>query len=602
MSTQPKPKALTLASFAQAKGFTAGTLTQFGVRTGRGGIYIPYYDAHGNEYVRSRVRDSADDGAGFRWTAGDAELIPYGLHRPVPYTKGFVWIVEGESDCWALWSHDIPALGIPGAASLKPLHAAHLEGVKTVAVVQEPGEAGERFPHRVAQKLYDDGFAGTVYAVVLPAKDPRALLLENPATFRDRLAEAFRDRREIPRPHPVTGPAVGTTSISMADLFDLPVEDTDWLVDGLLPSGGIGLLAAKAKVGKSVLARNLAIAVARGSRFLGRACKGGVVLWLALEERQDQVLASFKAMGASRHDPIRFHFGAAPADALAWLRAECEAHKVALVVIDTWHKLSLIEDINNYAAVNRANEPLMRLSREHGVAQIWIHHNNKGERANGDEVLGSSALFAAADLLISMRRADDGTRTIRSIQRIGDDMEDTVVEMDPDSFVIRSAGSKYVAMIERARPKVVQALQDASEPITLDDIAAAANARRQVVLAAVNEELRAGSIVKAMGSGKKGDPVKYALVEMSLGTECPDPEPHGRPRQNAVPEVPYWCREPREPGTESDIQFPSTGNRWEPQGTAGTAGTSGTAGTESAASAADDPDLLMAYAEERFGQ
>ena len=33
--------------------------------------------------------------------------------------SGYVAIVEGESDCHTLWSHGIPAVGVPGAAVVK---------------------------------------------------------------------------------------------------------------------------------------------------------------------------------------------------------------------------------------------------------------------------------------------------------------------------------------------------------------------------------------------------------------------------------------------------------------------------------------------------
>ena len=147
-------------------------------------------------------------------------------------------------------------------------------------------------------------------------------------------------------------------------------------------------------------------------------------------------------MGADRTDPIRFHFGSSPADAIAWLNAECEAHKVALVVLDVWHKFALIENINHYAEVNRANEPLMKLAREKAVAQLWIHHTNKTQQTDGNLVLGSQALFAACDTLFFLNRTGDDSRTLRTIQRRGDDLEPTVLEIDDDKR-LTSLGAKF---------------------------------------------------------------------------------------------------------------------------------------------------------------
>ena len=301
----------------------------------------------------------------------------------------------------------------------------------------------------------------------------------------------------------------GTSSISAADLLDMPEEEIEWLVDGILPKGGICLLSAKAKAGKSVLARNVALAVSRGGDFLGRKCHGGTVLWLALEERREDVIRDFRDMGLRRDDRIQFHFGAAPSEAYLWLERECLAHQVALAVVDTWHKMTRIENINDYAAVNLANEPLMRLARAGGVAQMWVHHNNKGEHSNGDEVLGSSALFAAADVLLSMRRANDGIRTAKTIQRVGSDMEEIVISMDPDTKLLASAGSRFVVQLATTREDVLRYLADAGLSLK-DEVVKGVEGRSAIVRTALKNLCDSGE-VEIEGSGLKGDPKRYRL-------------------------------------------------------------------------------------------
>src|SRR5439155_18507176 len=95
----------------------------------------------------------------------------------------------------------------------------------------------------------------------------------------------------------------------MVDLLAEPQQAVAWLVEGLLPLGGLSLLAAKPKVGKSTLARNLALAVARGEPFLDRAVRPGPVVYLALEEHRAGVAEHFTRLGAT-DEPIHIHFGA----------------------------------------------------------------------------------------------------------------------------------------------------------------------------------------------------------------------------------------------------------------------------------------------------
>ena len=85
----------------------------------------------------------------------------------------------------------------------------------------------------------------------------------------------------------------------LPDLLAEPPEEVEWCWDQTLPAGGLSILAAKPKVGKSTLARNLAFAVASGEEFLGRAINQGTVVYIALEEKRSEVQKHFSRMGAS---------------------------------------------------------------------------------------------------------------------------------------------------------------------------------------------------------------------------------------------------------------------------------------------------------------
>src|SRR5207237_415835 len=90
----------------------------------------------------------------------------------------------------------------------------------------------------------------------------------------------------------------------MREFLAEPDEQVMWLVEDHLPAGGDSLLVAKPKVGKSTLARCLALAVARGEEFLGCKTTQGAVFYLALEEKRSEVRAHFRAMGARDDDAV----------------------------------------------------------------------------------------------------------------------------------------------------------------------------------------------------------------------------------------------------------------------------------------------------------
>ena len=124
------------------------------------------------------------------------------------------------------------------------------------------------------------------------------------------------------------------SKFSLTKLGDLLLEDPEevsYVWEDTLPVGGISILVAKPKVGKSTLARNLALSVARGQGLLGRNTSQGSVVYFAIEEKRAQVQDHFARMGGSEADDIFIHVGSAPDEALQELENTINQHRPALV-------------------------------------------------------------------------------------------------------------------------------------------------------------------------------------------------------------------------------------------------------------------------------
>src|SRR5262249_46891155 len=118
---------LTLAALAEAKRLPVDFLRDLGLSDlPQGGIGIPYYGLTGEEIAVKR-RTALKAAEGSYWPKG-MPLAAYGQWRLVEAAKaGFLILVEGESDCLALWHHGLPALGLPGSSTAKTLLAEHVE-------------------------------------------------------------------------------------------------------------------------------------------------------------------------------------------------------------------------------------------------------------------------------------------------------------------------------------------------------------------------------------------------------------------------------------------------------------------------------------------
>lgn len=320
----------------------------------------------------------------------------------------------------------------------------------------------------------------------------------------------------------------GFTLASLTALRSAPVDVQEWLVDGLLVRGGSSLWAAKPKVGKTVTIRNLARCVAAGEAFLGRRARQGVVVILALEERPSKVRAHLAQLGEP--DPeiderILIHVGAAPDDAVAALTDLVDQYDPDLVIVDTLGKLARFRDVNDYSEVTRVLEPVTEVARRSGCHIALLHHLGKMERTDsGDEVLGSTALSAAVDTIVLMKRGTDGTRTIKTIQRDGDDLEETVLGYDQAAGRCRLGGTVAEERHNQARRAVVEVLGQAHE-LTEPDIKDRIGGNNRVIGPALRSLVADGSVLK-IGAGRKGDPFRYAL---------PGREPPGDARFLASP-------------------------------------------------------------------
>jgi len=143
-----------IEQLAETKQLPVSFLQNLGISNSKWGkdpaVRIPYFDTEGNEIsVRYRVGLQGKKGR-FKWRRGDHVRL-YGLWRlDVIKSSGWCLLLEGESDCWTMWYHDLPALGIPGKGTWKPEWSVCLQGIEVI-LWQEPDAL--ELPAKVAQDI-----------------------------------------------------------------------------------------------------------------------------------------------------------------------------------------------------------------------------------------------------------------------------------------------------------------------------------------------------------------------------------------------------------------------------------------------------------------
>lgn len=346
------------------------------------------------------------------------------------------------------------------------------------------------------------------------------------------------DRRPVPRPQPAPvkpfptpKPAAKLELTSIGDLLAEPDEAVEFIVEGLIAKASVNVLSSKPKVGKSTLARALALAVARGDDFLGRRCPEiGSVWYLALEGSRGDIRKAFRKLGATPDDPIHLFIGKAPQPIITQVRELAVRDHPALIIVDTMQRFLRAKDTNDYAEMTLLFDHVIDIARQSTAALLLLTHNAKIQRDGLDAILGSTAIGGSVDTGILLTRSDR-YRTISTVQRTGDDLSDTILAMD-DRGHVHLAGSRHLADQDHLRQRFVDVLEQADAPLRRHELLEQVEGRKTDKLAALKDLVRgtAGTlgtrILTVTGAGTKSDPFFYSIRVPGFPSIGGNPNPY----------------------------------------------------------------------------
>ena len=243
---------------------------------------------------------------------------------------------------------------------------------------------------------------------------------------------------------------------------------------------------------------------------MGRNTSKGRVIYYALEEKRSEIRKHFQDMGATESEEIHIYVGGSPIDAIKQIREATERLKPVLVIIDPLFRLTKVKDGNDYVQVTNALDPLLRLARDTGTHVLCIHHSGKRERHVEDCVLGSQAIFGSVDTLMVMKRHEN-YRTIQTIQRYGEDLEETILNFSKETRLVTLGGSRQEEDTNTLEKAIIEFLSTQTEPFTesiiMNEVKGDTGLKRKSLRNLVSEDK-----VKRDGKGGKGDPFKYSCL------------------------------------------------------------------------------------------
>ena len=298
--------------------------------------------------------------------------------------------------------------------------------------------------------------------------------------------------------------------LTAKDILNLPPDPTRWIWDRCLPTGGCSMLVAKPKVGKSTFAVCLALAVARGMTFLNRETQQGPVAYLSLDASLQESAELFLQFGLRETDPVFFHAGTAPRDAVTWIMHRIKQNGVKLVIIDTLQRLFRFQNINDYSEVTNTIEPLLDSARQESCHVMLTHHAKKESLDDLDASVGSTALRGMFYQYLHIKRLPESdTRIFRTEGRGGKNFGEYALAFDKSGFLDLN-GTREESEIEAIKPAILDYVGENPDQ-SVREIRAAIPAKHIILGKAISELVKAGEIERT-GKGRKGDPFLHVLA------------------------------------------------------------------------------------------
>ena len=276
-----------------------------------------------------------------------------------------------------------------------------------------------------------------------------------------------------------------------------------WAIEGFLPAG-LTILAGSPKVGKSILALHIALAVSTGGCALGKIfVQQGDVLYLALEDNKRRIQERINGSDLdtttdiSRLDiaysvPRQHEGGLAYIE--YWLINHCQAR---LVIIDTLQmfRTQLSGKGHMYSEDYDTVSEIKKLADKYDVPFLIIHHLKKAKENEDwiNEFSGSQGIAGAADTLFSLKRSR--TQAVGILHRTGRDVEEKDFAMTLDGFGWTLQGEAEKFTMPEWKRQILDFLKE-HDTVTPAELATAYNLTPKTAQKNLRKLLQEGGIRK----------------------------------------------------------------------------------------------------------
>jgi hypothetical protein len=216
-----------------------------------------------------------------------------------------------------------------------------------------------------------------------------------------------------------------------------------WVVPGIIPSGGCGLLVSAPKVGKTRIAIEIALGLATGRKPLGISIRRPLsVGFFSLEDGEYLFSSRLDGSLNTDHGRFKYHWDGHINKELRWappqamdlftnfsqvdlsddgdkqrLLETINKYELKLVIIDTLSMAIGKSDVSNSKDMYAILKDVKTIAKATGCAIMFIHHTRKRVFEKGESiqemVLGSTALHAWSDFIMNLAAPSEDSELLR---------------------------------------------------------------------------------------------------------------------------------------------------------------------------------------------
>lgn len=370
---------------------------------------------HDKTFVQRRPDTSKKNG--WSYEVRGTTPLPYRLKELLEDISdgAEIFIVEGEKKVDMLRELGVPATCNSGGAGKFPEEIVQWFTGARVTILRDNDDAGAKHRDLVGNKLL--GYAERIRTMDLPDLPPKGGIDDwLPAGGSvERLYELAQGAKLFE----ATPFESRFGAVSWLD-FDKPGISYEALIKGVLTKGELSLLLGESQSGKSFLAIDIAMSVARGLEWFGKRVRRGGVIYQAGESavgvRRKRFPAYRKHHDVS-HEPLPvvllqetldLYSSDDPTDAFIdeckyWARTFDVP--LELIVIDTFNKATPGANENDGKDMGVVLARCDRIRQKTGAHVMLVHHLNAG----GTKARGHTSLFANVENVILCRYVPDHT-------------------------------------------------------------------------------------------------------------------------------------------------------------------------------------------------